>query len=262
MSANLRERCLWLNRAIDLRKRNLPPAISEMYSRHLRDKTRPVEARIKDADAEWQTSNKDTALCRGSFYDEPLAWSLAHVMKLSAFVIYHTSKPINEDMEQTYLNWIENNPEEPRACQRGILRGKRNHCWLTRSQWLHLEFAQLPQEEWAEFARGELALRVSRGVPLVCILFPSRYFKLLAVPSFIDGGANELFCTWYDESEKVGFTWSLTTDSRGLPELVTKDTELTSEAQVVYLGTPMSPQPRPRYKRRLRRRRTNVRDGA
>jgi len=257
---NLRERCLWLNRAIDRRKQRLPAAMLETYARHLRDKARSPETRVRDADSEWQTSNEGTALCCGSRCAEPLSSPLAHVMKLSAFVVHHTNKPINDRIEQTFLDWMEDNPEEVRACQRGVLRGKRNHCWLTWRQALLDQLAKLPREAWADFARGELALRISRNVPLVCILFPEGYFSSANVPTFIDGGSNELFCAWVDESREVGFTWSLVTDKCGLPEMVTKDGELTPGAEVIYLNTTRSAQPRPRYKQRLRRLRAQLRD--
>ena len=253
MARSLRERALWLNRAIDMRKGTLPVAISRFYNRHLRDTTRTVETRVQDADDHWEANKVGDALCCGGPHVDPTRWRLARVMKLSAFVIYNTNKPIGEYSVQQYRAWLQLHPSEARACQRGSLKGTRNHFWLTKADDLERELAQIQPSDSADVARAVLGLRVGRGVDLVCLMFSPPYFRQLWIPTFVDGGANELFCTWLDEAEGLGYTWCLATDHRGLPELVGQDEDLTERAEVVYLGRTLQRQPRVRYKRRLGR---------
>ena len=205
-----------------------------------------MEVRFTEAD---KTLSDKPGVGRGNPSKGLLEKDLVRVMNVGALDEWHCCGALHGRSDIELAERL--SYRHPAVSLSGSLGGYRGLFWLGRAADLETRLREAEAERNhlratgqagsrpapAEVARDLLGLiHVGKDALLVYLHFPRFFFRLAFVPTFVDGGASEVFCVWADAHE-CGFTWRLDINRRGVPEVVHPNGEpLDRDVRVRYLG--------------------------
>lgn len=189
--------------------------------------------RIEDADMVWKTQKGAELLCRGPLLDTDIAHERLFRVTTAESLLYLREGPGNRAPnareQQRLIEDLRNSATSNSLKHQfvGLLRGRRNVCWLTVTP---QNVAAGTAAELADFA---LHLRDSLGLQhlpvnshLVAMEFNPGFFNRLHVPTVLDGVTNLVYCSWITRPVPGGYAWHLRNHCRGAREFVTQDVSL------------------------------------